>query len=108
MYAKTAAVYLTLWCKAAWPDDPKNENMGSTMASGNLMDVFDHRGHCTHKYIPAKKLSEDLGEKEGSGVYGSFVMSDGSYLLLTCRGKLAYWSGKEEDKAEWVNTIFQK
>lgn len=99
MYAKIAADYIHVWCRATFPE--RNEGMGSTMANGEMIDVFDHRGHGSHKYIPADKLTADLEEPVGAGVYGYWLMADGSYLLLTCKGPLAYWSGKAEDKASW-------
>lgn len=102
MYAKTAAECITAWCKLKWPDET-GLNMPSTMAnSSTLLDAFDHKGGGTHKYIPADKLSKDLGEPKGKGVYGYVMMGDGSYILQTCRGPLAYWSGEEKDSAVWV------
>lgn len=98
-YARTAAQYITAWCRATYKENP--DRMGSTMANGEMIDCFDHRGHGSHKYIPADRLTQELGEPEGSGVYGYWAMNDGSYLLLTCRGDLAWWSGKDEDKARW-------
>jgi hypothetical protein len=98
-YAQIAAQYITAWCRATYAKNP--DKMGSTMANGGMIDCFDHRGHGSHKYIPADKLTEDLGERQGAGVYGYWAMNDGSYLLLTCRGDLAWWSGKNEDKAQW-------
>lgn len=104
MYAKIAALYITAYCRETFKD--KNgklgEDMGSALANGEMIDVFDHKGYGTHKYLPAEKLTKDLGEPVGAGVYGFWLMADGSYLLRTCRGKLAYWGGKPEDKAEWV------
>ncbi len=104
MYAKIAAQYITAWCRATYKptkNHPDPDMMGSTMANGGMIDVFDHKGYGTHKYIPADKLTQDLGEREGAGVYGYWAMNDGSYLLLTCKGDLAYWSGKTEDAAQW-------
>lgn len=98
-YAQVAAQYITAWCRATYNKEP--DRMASTMANGGMIDAFDHKGHVTHKYIPADYLTETLGEPEGSGVYGAWCMSDGSYLLLTCRGELAWWSGVEGDHARW-------
>lgn len=96
MYAKIAATYIRAFCKASFKD---SDSMESTVAIGEMIDVFDHNGGGTHKYIPADKLSADLEQPAGAGVYGYWVMKDGSYLLRTCCGRLAYWSGKAEDKA---------
>jgi len=98
-YAKVAAQYLTAWCRATYEVEP--DRMGSTMASGDMIDVFDHTGYVTHKYIPADYLTETLGELPGAGVYGAWRMKDCTYLLLTCRGELAYWSGEDGDHAHW-------
>ena len=61
-YAQIAAQYITAWCRATYAKDP--DKMGSTMANGGMIDCFDHRGHGSHKYIPADKLTEDLGERQ--------------------------------------------
>lgn len=98
-YAQIAAQYIHAWCRATYTKDP--DRMASAMANGEMIDVFDHIGYGTHKYIPAAKLSHDLELTEGSGVYGYWRMKDGSYLLLTCPGALAWWSGKDEDEARW-------
>jgi hypothetical protein len=42
-----------------------------------------------------------LGMPRVAGVYGYWAMADGSYLLQTCSGRLACWSGKATDKAEF-------
>lgn len=99
MYARIAAEYISAWCEKAFDTNPSR--MESTMANGEMIDVFDHHGHGTHKYIPADRLTEELGMPAGGGVYGYWKLADGSYLLLTCGGRLAYWSGRPEDKAEW-------
>ena len=106
MYAKIAASYIRAWCIDTFASTPGS--MESNIANGQMMDVFDHKGHGTHKYIPADKLTEDLGMPAGAGVYGYWLMADGSYLLLTCPGAVAYWSGKTEDKAEWPKERAQK
>ena len=98
-YAQVAAQYITAWCRATYTKDP--DKMGSTMANGNMIDAFDHTRHCTHKYIPADRLTADLGEPIGAGVYGAWIMKDKSVLLLTCRGDLAWWSGEANEKAQW-------
>lgn len=99
MHAQIAAMYIRAHCKQTFK---KPDTMESTSASGAFIDVFDHQGGGSHKYIPADKLTDDLGMERGAGVYGYWKMSDGSYLLLTCRGPVAYWSGNPEDKAKWV------
>jgi hypothetical protein len=98
-YAKTASQMITAWCRATFTKDA--DNMGSHMANGSIIDAFDHNGYASHKYIPADKLTQDLGEPSGGGVYGYWQMKDKSCLLVTCRGDLAWWSGKPEDAAQW-------
>lgn len=107
--ARIAGEYITAWCRQTFAPDASRpelrskapEEMASTVANGSMIDVFDHKGGGTHKYIPSDRLSDDLGERRGAGVYGYWQMYDDSYLLRTCNGRLAYWSGKDEDKAEW-------
>jgi len=99
MYAKIAAEYTNLFAIARFND----VKLASTIFNGEYADVFDHVGYGSHKYIPADKLTEDLGEPSGSGVFGYWKMADGSYVLRTCRGKLAYWSGQPDDKAMWAD-----
>lgn len=99
MYAKIAATYIAAYCRETFNKNPAS--MESHMANGEMMDVFDHNGHGSHKYIPADKLTEDLCMPKGAGVYGYWAMADKSYLLLTCGGRLAYWSGQATDKAEF-------
>ena len=101
--AKIVASYLHAWCLAKFPGDDASSGtrMASTMANGPLLDVFDHKGGGSHKYIPTAKLSEDLGLPEGAGVFGYWLMYDGSYVLLTCEGSLAWWSGNTDDVAVW-------
>lgn len=98
-YAQVAAQYITAWCRATFKENP--DKMGSSMASDKMIDVFDHAGSETHKYIPADRLTADLGAVSGGGVYGAWVMRDKSMLLLTCHGELAWWSGKNGDVAQW-------
>lgn len=108
--AKIVCDYIHRWCEAKWPvvegsEEPPHlvgKRMASTVANGHMMDVFDHKGHGSHKYIPADKLTADLGLPEGAGVYGYWQMYDGSYVLLTCQGPLAWWDGRADSKAEWV------
>ena len=108
--AKITASYLHAWCLKKFPGDKPHEgtNIASTMANGSMFDVFDHKGHGSHKYIPADKLTADLGEPERAGVFGYWRMHDGSYILRTSRGPLATWSGNPDDKAEWGEYAFDK
>jgi hypothetical protein len=109
--ARIAGEYITAWCRqkfapvAERPElrDEHPEKMASTVANGNMIDVFDHKGSGSHKYIPADRLTQDLGEPLGAGVFSYWKMYDDSYLLRTCDGRLAHWSGKDEDKAEWCS-----
>lgn len=98
-YAKMAAEYIGAWCREVFEKDP--ETMETHMANGSMIDCFDHKGYGSHKYIPADLLTNQLGMPRGAGVYGYWKMGDDSYLLLTCGGRLAYWSGKLDEKAEW-------
>lgn len=98
MYARIAAMYVRAYCRETFEDPGRME---STVANGEFADVFDHVDHGSHKYIPADRLSEELGMRPGAGVFAYWKMADGSYLLRTCPGPLAYWSGRAEDRAEW-------
>ena len=98
-YAATAAQLITALCRAYYTNNP--DAMGSSMANGSIINAFDHSGYASHKYIPADRLSQDLGERPGAGVYGFWQMKDKSCLLVTCRGDLAWWSGDIADKAQW-------
>ena len=99
-YAQTAANYINAYCCMEFPKEHR-AGIASTLANGGAIDAFDHVGHGTHKYLPAERLTAELGEPQGAGVYGYWKMADGSYLLLTCRGPLAWWSGQDGDPAQW-------
>jgi hypothetical protein len=99
--AAIAGRLLHAYCTVTWPNDENPKRMASTIANGSYIDVFDHQGGGSHKYIPADRLTDDLGEPRGAGVYGYWKMFDGSYLLRTCDGRLAHWDGTDEGKAEW-------
>lgn len=98
--ARIAVMYVGAYCRETFASDP--DRMQSTVLNGDFADVFDHVDHGSHKYIPADRLSEQLGLRPGAGVYGYWRMHDGSYILRTCPGPLAIWSGRAEDPAEWV------
>lgn len=98
--AKIAAMLIHAHCRATWPDS--GAEMGSTILNGAFLDVFDFKGSGSHKYVPDERLTADLGEPKGAGVYGYVRMYDDSYVLKTCKGPLAIWSGKDDEKAEWV------
>jgi len=105
-YARQAASQINAYCQMKWKDDPKfaGARMASTWANGSVIDAYDHDGYGTHKYIAADKFTKDLGEPAGAGVYAYWGMKDGSLLLLTCKGPLAWAPKFEEGKervAEW-------
>lgn len=99
MYAETAAKMISAFCQITFLDNP--EGMESIMTEGTMFDAFDYKTYGSHKYIPADRLSADLGLEPGAGVYGYWLMRDDSYLLKTTKGRLALWSGKPDDKAVW-------
>lgn len=95
--AQIAADYINGHCHLVYG----NVAMASKVANGEMIDVFDHTGGGTHKYIPADRFTQELGEPEGAGVYGYWRMYDGSYLLRTCRGPLAWQDAPREGLAQW-------
>jgi hypothetical protein len=94
-YASTAALATNAYCEKKF----NNVGMASTWFNGGWADSFDHSGHMTHKHFDSDRMTKELGEPEGSGVYGGWGMKDGSILLLTCNGKLAYCD--KDDSAKW-------
>jgi len=88
-YARVAAGQINAYCRMQWPEKGFAD-MASTCANGSVIDAYGHEGHMTHKYINADQYTQDLGEREGAGVYGAWYMKDGSLLLLTCKGPLAW------------------
>lgn len=98
-YASKAAAYINAFARLQYPADPE-AIAASAIANGDYIDCFDRVGSGTHTYIPADRLTADLGEREGAGVFGYWLMQDGSCLLRTCRGPLAWWDG-EAHVAEW-------
>lgn len=102
MYAQTTAYFIQAYCAVNFVDSSRME---SVVAEGRLIDAFDHNGYGSHKYIPTQKLNEHLKLPQGAGVYGYWFFSDGSYLLRTCPGPVAFWAGKEEDLPEFCKPI---
>lgn len=98
MYAYAAVIYVKGYCRMTFKNP---ENMESTVLSGDQLDCFDLVGTGSHKYIPTERLNNELGLPQGGGVYNYVKMKDGSYILLTCRGPLAYWSGKADEPAKF-------
>lgn len=94
-YAQTAVMATNAYCRELYND----VDMGSTHFNGIWADAFDHRGYASHKYIDKNKYNEQLGMKRGAGVYGYWAMEDGSNVLCTCKGELAYTDA--EDNAHW-------
>ena len=105
-YARVAAGQINAYCALKFPQKPEDKRkMGSGMAStwtnGSVIDSYDHTGYGTHKYIAADEFTRQLGEPEGAGVYAYWGMKDGSLLLLTCRGPLA-WAPPYVDGVERI------
>ncbi len=98
-YAYAVAVYVKGYCRMTFKEP---DTMESTVLRGNLLDCFDLVDTGSYKYIPREKLNADLGLAEGNGVYGYIKMSDGSYVLQTSPGRVAYWSGQADDPAQYV------
>jgi len=104
--AEYASKMITAYCRAIFVkdngDDITSDEMGSIMTEiPSLIDTFDHIGYLSHKDLPKRLINSDLGTPIGSGIYGAWAMRDGSYLLLTCCGELAWWLGTFRDHAQW-------
>ena len=102
MYAKTATYFIQAYCVVNFVNPTRME---SVVADGILMHVFDYSSYGTHKYINSDDLTIQLGMTPGAGVYGYYLFPDGSFLLKTCPGPVAFWSGKGEDKPEFCKPI---
>jgi hypothetical protein len=98
MYARAAAYYIRALSKTMF-NEP--DRMEGHVPSFETLDCFDITDTGSHKYIPADRLSEQLGLPAGGGVYSYVRFSDNSVLLKTCPGRVAYWSGKTEDAPEY-------
>lgn len=97
--ARIVTVLVHAYCRETWPDE--GAGMASTVFDGSFADAFDIKEHGSYKYIPADKLTADLGEPQDAGVFGYCRLYDGSYVLKTCNGRLAHWTGKDTDAAIW-------
>ena len=69
----------------------------TTVFNGDQLDCFDISETGSHKHIPVDSLDGQLGLPKGAGVYGYVKFADNSYALTLCGGRLAYWTGKDED-----------
>lgn len=88
--AKMACMFVQSTAKQQFPDDAiRMENV----VLGWLTSFADIKGSGTHKYIPADRLTADIGADAGSGVYRYVEFHDGSYLLNTCKHGVAVWEG---------------
>lgn len=83
-------MHVVAYCQIVWPNDP---GMAATQVDVSAMSFADFIDSGSHKYIPAERLTEELGMVKGSGVYGYLKFSDGSYILKCCDGRLAHWDG---------------
>jgi hypothetical protein len=93
--AITAAQLVQTYCRTIFPNDP----LEMECIVAQHLRVFKVVSSGSHKYIPADKLSKDIGAEPGSGVYGYEKMEDGSFMLYTCCHGLAVWDGKEDSPA---------
>lgn len=100
MYAKVAGRLMHSYVQVVF-----NDLAMATTCCQNFIDAFDTLDSGSHKHIPVDKLNTDLELASGQGVYGYHKFTDGSYLLLTCDGPLACWTGAREDVAEWVGEV---
>ena len=94
MIAHTIALHIQAYCQVCFPNDPLGMEKHSVITLGSLAESSG-----SPKYIPADKLSADIGAEQGSGVFGYYRFKDGSYLLLTCYHGVCVWDGKDESKA---------
>ena len=88
------AVLIEGYCRDKWGDSL----MASTMAD-HFAGIGEGAGYGSHKYIPADEYTMHLGEPIGAGVFGYWRYSDGSSMLLTCRGPLAI---VDENGCRWA------
>lgn len=93
MKAKMVARFILAYTKHVWPDD--YVQMAKTGAPDYVGRYFSPTDAGSHKYIPADRLTADIGAKQGSGVFGYAKFDDGSYLLYTCFHGLAVWDGTD-------------
>lgn len=85
--AQKAAELITAYCKVVWPEE--GANMAS-VASEYFAHLFEGARHMSHKHIDdLDEINARLGARDGAGVYGRWVFSDGTSLLMTCEGPLA-------------------
>lgn len=85
--AQKAAELITAYCKVVWPDS--GADMAST-ASEHFAHLFDGARYMSHKHIEQlDEINARLGARDGAGVYGRWMFSDGTSLLLTCEGPVA-------------------
>lgn len=94
--AQMAAEFIQAFSKSRWPNDAVRMETGTADYLHSFADIASSG---SHKYIPADKLSKDIGAEEGSGVYGYMMFRDGSYLLKTCCHGVAVWEGGDDDVA---------
>lgn len=99
--ARFFGMHVVAYCQIVWPNDP---GMAKSQVDVSAMSFADFIESGSHKYIPADRLTEELGMRKGSGVFGYLKFSDGSYLLKCCNGLLASWAG-DETKPEIIGPI---
>lgn len=90
--AVIAAKFVRAIAKDIFPDVAKGMETNCVDWLARIDDAVDSG---SHKYIPADRLSAELGQPSGAGVFGYRKYDDGSYLLLTCSAGVAIWDGGE-------------
>ena len=85
--AYTAAMAIAATCKAMWPDG--HETMQSNWAE-HMAAHFDGASYASHKYLPGglEESNAYLNLPSGAGLYGFWKFSDGTWLGLTCGGRV--------------------
>lgn len=91
--ARMACLFVQAVAQRCFPDNAVQMEGPCVHWLVSIADVVDSG---SHKYIPAARLSADLGCAEGAGVYGYIKFRDGSYLLKTCHHGVAVWEGGDE------------
>lgn len=95
-------MHVVAYCQAVWPND---NSVFAHQASLSALSFATITSSGSHKYIPADRLSEELGLRQGRGIYGFLEFEDDSILLLCSDGRIAHWDADEESKPEFIGPV---